>query len=368
MRITKYLITLASLALLISSCKQDPNVIAIGGAISQSGDNAMQGTLGMKGMMIAIDEANQAGGVDGKKLSFIPEDTQTKAKFAVNAISKLSRADKVSCIISTGDIEFQAINDIVGKERVVTLATICSGMLEENRSPYLFRYCFNEKIQDAVLMRFVKDSLHVDEVALLYPNNLWGKEIEKYNEEGARAAGIRISAKETYDPSSNDQKGVAVKLLARKPEVICARGFGDGFEALLRYLSELGFQGRIIGDITISLPGTINNTRGIVQGAYYVSVDLKQGGDPVTEHYRQRFRDAYGTEPSVWDALGYDSCKFLIEALRISRAEDIPLREAMFKVRDAGLLLGDNSFSESNDVEFNMSIFQIVDGKQTLVH
>ena len=209
--------------------------------------------------------------------------------------------------------------------------------------------------------------MHVDEVALLFPNNLWGKEIEQYNEEGAKAAGVNISIKETYDPNSLDQKGVALKLLNRKPQVICARGFGGGFESLLRYLSEQGFKGTIIGDITISLPGTINNTRGVVEGAYYVSVDLKGDGDELTENYKKRFFEKYGEESSVWDALGYDSCKFLIEALRLSGEKEIPLREAMFEVRDAELLLGDNSFAESNDVEFSMSIFQIVDGKQTLV-
>ena len=366
MKRNTFVIMLAAI-LMFTNCSDRTDSVTIGGAISLSGDNAMQGERGLKGMMIAIEEANAEGGIDGKQIRIVTEDTQTTAKGAINAVKKLTDINKVDGVISTGDTEFQAINEIVGKNEVVTLATICSGMLEENRSPYLFRYCFNERIQDRVLMRFVKDSLHADQVALLYPNNLWGKEIERYNEEGAGLAGISISIKETYDPTSLDQKGVAVKLFNKNPRIICARGFGSGFEALLRYLGELGYDGTIIGDITISLPGTINNTNGIVEGAYYVSTDLKADGDMVTELYKDHYSEKYGEESSVWDALGYDSCKFLIEAMRLSKAKGISLREAFFEVKDVELLLGDNSFGDSNDVEFNMSMFQVVDGKQTIV-
>ena len=354
-------------ALVVTSCKSNKNEVIIGGAISLTGDNALQGNRGYKGMMLAVDLANEAGGINGKKIKMVAEDTQTSAKGAINAMTKLVRVNKVDGAISTGDIEFQAINDITLKEKMVTLATICSGMLEDNRSPYLFRYCFNEKIQDAILMQFVKEGMQADEVALLYPNNLWGKEIEQYNEEGAKAAGVTINIKETYDPNSLDQKAVATKLFNQNPKIVCARGFGSGFEAALRYLSELGFKGTIIGDITISLPGTINNTRGIAEGAYFVSVDLKPEGDEYTDMYRQLYLEKYGEESSVWDALGFDTGRYLIEALRTADTKKISLKEAMFETQDVDLLLGDNQFEKSNDVKFEMSIFKIENGAPVLV-
>lgn len=351
----------------VTSCKHSKDVIVIGGALSLTGDNSLQGNKGFNGMMLAVDLANEAGGINGKKIKFVAEDTQTSAKGAINAMTKLARVNKVAGAISTGDIEFQAINDITKKEKIVTLATICSGMLESNRSPYLFRYCFNEKIQDAVLMKFVKEGMNEDEVALLYPNNLWGKEIEQYNEEGAKDAGVSIRIKETYDPSSLDQKAVATKLLNQNPKIICARGFGSGFEAVLRYLSELGFNGTIIGDITISLPGTINNTKGIAEGAYFVSVDLKPAGDEYTDKYKALYSERFKEESSVWDALGFDTCRYLIEALRTADKEKISLEDAMFKTHNIELLLGENRFEGSNDVQFEMSVFEVVDGSFVVV-
>lgn len=362
----KLFLLLILLSFLFTSCQNKSDEIIIGGAISLTGDNSMQGNRGLNGMLLAIDIANEQGGINGKTIRFVSEDTQTSAKGAITAYTKLAQIDKADAIITTGDVEFQAINDITNKSKKVTLATICSGMLEKDRSPYLFRYCFNEKIQDAILMNFVKNDMHKDEITLLYPNSLWGKEIEEYNVLGAKQSGVTIGHKETYDPNSLDQKAVALRVNESNPQIICARGFGSGFEAVLKYLSELGFKGVIVGDITISLPGTINNTKGMVEGAYYVSVDLK-GDDEFTNEYKKKYKEKYKEEASVWDALGYDTCSYLIAALKYSEKNNVSLSEALHSVGDVKLLLGDNKFENSNDVLFNMSIFQNVNGLPKII-
>ena len=141
--------------------------------------------------------------------------------------------------------------------------------------------------------------------------------------------------------------------------MICARGFGSGFEAVLKHLSELGYGGTIIGDITISLPSTINNTKGAVKGAYYVSVDLKNSQDEFTNNYKQKYKAKYGEEASVWDALGFDTCTYLLEAIKFSENNNIALEDALKKVKNVQLLLGNNKFEDSNDVEFEMYIFKL---------
>ena len=369
----KISITLGALACILllfviyQNYHQKSDEIIIGGAISLTGDNALQGKRGLNGMLLAIDMANEQGGINGKKIRLISEDTQTTAKGAINAYTKLTQMNKVDAVISTGDIEFQAINDITKKTKIITIATICSGMLEENRSPYLFRYCFNEKIQDAILFNYVKKEMGANEISLVFPNNLWGKEIEKYYDLSAKQSDITIIQKETYDPASLDQKAVALKLKEKGSNLICARGFGSGFEAVLKHLSELDYKGTIVGDITIQLPGTINNTKGIVEGAYYVSVDLKDSNDTFTNLYRDKYQEKYKEEPSVWDALGFDTCSYLIAALKYSDEKGVSLEESLKLIKDVKLLLGDNKFEDSNDVHFNMSIFKIVNGTKTFV-
>ena len=362
----KFFISMVSLLILFSSCKKDSDEIIIGGAISLTGDNALQGNRGLNGMLLAIDMVNEKGGINGKKIRLISEDTQTTAKGAVNAYTKLIQADKVCAVMTTGDIEFLAINDATKKAKVVTVATICSGMLEENRSPYLFRYCFNEKKQDEMIMNYIKEGLGDSTVTVFYPNTLWGQEIVKYSKKTADSLNVAIKDMIPFETEIADQRSTALKVMSSNPRIISARGFGSAYEAVLRSLSELGYNGAIIGDLTISLPGSINNTKGIIEGAYSISSDIRDDST-ISEDYKTRYREKYKEAPSIWDALGFDTCTFLLEAIKISMDDNITIEEAMYKVQGIPLLLGDNKFGSSNDVLFDMSVYKIMQGVPQLI-
>lgn len=360
-------ISIVSLLILFSfsSCQNSSDEIVIGGAISLTGDNALQGNRGLNGMLLAIDMINEKGGINGKKVRLVAEDTQTSAKGAVNAYNKLIQSNHVSAIITTGDIEFLALNDATKRSKVTTIATICSGMLEENRSPFLFRYCFNEQKQDEMIMSCVKE-LGDSAVTIFYPNTLWGQEIVKYSKKTADSLDVTITDMIPFETSTADQRSIALKVMSSNPKIVSARGFGSAYESVLRNLSELGYKGAIIGDLTITLPGTINNTKGIMEGAYSVSSDIREGLE-VSDNYKSKYKEKYGEEPSIWDALGYDTCAFLLEAIRLSEDNNCSIKDAMYKVQNIPLLLGDNKFGSSNDVLFEMSLYQIKNGIPQLV-
>ena len=357
------LVAIATVFVIKGCPNKNKKDIVIGGVISLTGDNALQGKLGQNGMLLAIDFINEEGGIDGQKVIFKSEDSKTTAKDAITAFSKLVNVDNIAAALSTGDVEFQALNGIVDKNKIVTMATICSGMLEDNRSPYYFRYCYNEKIADSVLLTYLAEKMDVDQMVLVYPNNAWGQEIDKYNSIYASKNNIDIVDKVTYDVNSLEQKAVALKIIDNKVPLVCARGFGSSFESVLRSLKETGFEGIVVGDITIALPGTVSNTKGAVEGAYYVSFDLNDDpNDLFTAKYKTRYEEKYGIEPSVWDAMSFDACMYLLKGIEKQFKDGIELKDALYSIDSIQLLLGNNVFANSNDVEFNMKIYRIEDG------
>ena len=366
MAMKRFLSFVVFLSALLCSCKNNSDEILIGGAISLTGDNALQGNKGLNGILLAIDLANEQGGINGKKIRFVSEDTQTTAKGAMNAFTKLVQRDKVCSVIITGDIEFLSLNEKTKQSRMPTLATICTGMLEDNRSPYLFRYCFNEKQQDEMILGYVKDGLGDSAVTIFYPNTVWGQEITKYSTRVADSLGVQINSFVPFETEMTDQRSTAVKVMSSNPTTICARGFGSAYESVLRSLSELGYKGNIIGDLTITLPGTINNTKGIIEGAYAISSDIKEDSK-LADIYKKRYVEKYKEETSIWDALGFDTCLYLLESIRISQNEKIGIEKAMYLVKDVPLLLGDNRFGSSYDVLFDMSVYKIVNGTPELL-
>jgi ABC-type branched-subunit amino acid transport system substrate-binding protein len=73
--------------------------INIGIIVPLTGDAAVYGNALKKGLDLAVDEINKTGGIKGKKVSLIYEDSQADPKTAISAFNKLVTVNKVSLII-----------------------------------------------------------------------------------------------------------------------------------------------------------------------------------------------------------------------------------------------------------------------------
>jgi branched-chain amino acid transport system substrate-binding protein len=347
------------LGMLFSECTEKKETIKIGAILSLTGGNALQGNLGMNGILLAVDLINENGGIDGKKIELIIEDSQTTTKGTINALKKL-QMNNIVALVSTGDIEFQAINVALTETDLPVMATTCSGMLDEGRNPLLFRYCFNEELQDSILMYYAVNTLNIKKIALSSPNNLYGKEINKYTKKHFMNFGGIFLSENDYNTNSTDQKLLSLKIIKESPEAICVRGFGSSFESILRAIKEQNYNGYILGDITLSLPTTINNTKGAVDNAFFVSVELNiNSTNAFISNYVDKYRKKYKEEPCLWDALGFDSFNFIIEGIKLSKQKHLSIPEALYELDSVKLLLGNNKFNKNNDASFEMSIYKI---------
>ena len=348
---------------LASGCKSRRDVIKIGALISLTGDNAAQGNLAQNGILQYVNQLNENGGINGKKVKLIIENTQTSTNATLSAFKKLATINKVEAIVVTGDTELKAVNTLADTYKIPIVATICTGMIEEGRSKWLYRYCYNEEQEDAALMQFVKEDLGVNDIVLLYPNTQFGLDFYNYSKQYIESNDINLTLSVAYDFSSTNQRGDAIKVMDTKPTLICARGFGSALDALLRHISELGFDGKIVGDLSLTTPSTVNNTNGIMEGAYIVASDLDlSSSSSVINDYASLYRATYKTEPCFWDAVGYDSILYLCEAIKEKENKKISIQNALFTTKPQGLLLGNNYFDNELDVSFEMHIFEMNQG------
>ena len=349
--------------------KKSSDTIKIGAILSLTGDNAQQGNLAKNGILVAVEKVNKEGGINGKKIELVIEDSHTDANGTITAMKKLVTLDKVKGIVVTGDIELPVVNQIADNYKIPIMATICTGMLDVKRSEWVYRYCYNEEQEDYFLMRYVGQDLGIKNMALLYPNSTAGQAFYKYSKQYIDLNGINVSVDIAYDvQSTNVQRENAIKVMKSNPEIICARGFGPSLDALLRHIKELGYNGRVVGDLSLSVPSAIKNTNGILDGAYIVASDLDLNSDnSFITIYAQEYKSKYGMDPCFWDAIAYDSFLYLYYAMKESFEKSIDFKESIFAIKPNNLLLGENWFEKGNDVVFKMHIFEMNGGKMTLV-
>lgn len=365
--VTIFFVVLLGISVFVN--KENNDTIKIGALLSLTGDNAQQGNLAKNGILVAVEKVNNEGGINGKMIELIIEDTHTDANGTITAMKKLATLDKVKGIIVTGDIELPVVNQIADKYGIPIMATICTGMLDNHRSEWVYRYCYNEEQEDAFLMKFVSQDLGVKRMALLYPNSTAGQAFFKYSKHYIDVNGIQVVANIAYDvQSTNVQREDAIKVMNSNPEIICARGFGPSLDALLRHVKELGYNGRVVGDLSLSVPSAIKNTNGILGGAYIVASDLnlKSESDIITT-YAKEYTSKYKIAPCFWDAIAYDSFMYLFYGIKESEMQSTTFKDAIFSIKPKDLLLGENWFDKDNDVVFTMHIFEMNDGIMTLV-
>ena len=88
---------------LLSGCgKSGGDTVKIGLTVPLSGDRATEGSYATNAMKLVVDEINSAGGVLGKQLEVVVQDTTGTDVGATNAYLKLAADKNITAIIGTG--------------------------------------------------------------------------------------------------------------------------------------------------------------------------------------------------------------------------------------------------------------------------
>ena len=149
--------------------------IRIGANFEMTGNTANYGTSTLEGLKLAIKEANDAGGVGGKKIVLVEADNKSEAAESINAATKLISDDHVRAIVgpaTTGNViaESQVATDnkvpIIAPDATAVDVTVEGGKVK----PWIFRSCFIDPQQGDVMAKFALETLKA-KTAVVYIDN-----------------------------------------------------------------------------------------------------------------------------------------------------------------------------------------------------
>lgn len=353
-----YLLVLP-LCVYITCCgSQKDDSIKVGAIVFLTGESSSLGVPLLNGLKYAEKYINNNGGINGRRIELIIEDSQSSAKGTLSAFNKLVM-NNVTSIIVTGDNEFRAINELAKKNSIPIIATACTGGIED-RSKWVLRYCYSEQSQDRDIANFIYNDLKYRRMALIYPNSLYGQDIYKYTKKYFEELGGEIIAHQAFLSNEGNQRNTALSILRESPEIICVRGIGTAFEAIIKSLRENGYKNELIGDITLGLPATIKNTQNYIGKIFYVAGELDlDSKDLFVQSYIQEYKNEYMQDPSFWDALGFDSLYYLCHALaNVDNLKDKnQILDALYTLGPIKCLLGTHGFNQNGDLNFITSVF-----------
>jgi branched-chain amino acid transport system substrate-binding protein len=152
-----------------------PDTVTIGAILPLTGSAAPYGKNARRGIELALEEINANGGVNGKKVKVLYEDSKTEPKEAVSALRKLHSSSGVKFII--GDINSTgvlAMAPIAVRERILLLSPGASNPKISDAGDYIFRNWHSDALEGQVDADHAYSTLGWREAAVLYVNAAYG--------------------------------------------------------------------------------------------------------------------------------------------------------------------------------------------------
>jgi branched-chain amino acid transport system substrate-binding protein len=193
-QIYSYIIIL-SLVILSGCVKKEENEIRIGAILPLTGDAAEWGSNTKNGIDLAVDNINSGGGINGRKIKILYEDTQGMPQNGVAAIQKLINVEKLPTVIddSMSSVTL-AMAPIAENNKVVLLSVGATAPKISEAGKYIFRIWNSDDLEGKVSARFVYDDLKLKNAAILYINNDYGTGLDSVFKKAFEELGGKITS------------------------------------------------------------------------------------------------------------------------------------------------------------------------------
>jgi len=360
-RITLSLVITALLSFNLINCNGEEGRITIGATLPLSGDAAAWGKNTQEGIELALQEINASGGVLGKQIVVVYEDTQALPKEGVSAYRKLVSVDGVPAIIddSVSGVTL-AMAPMAEKDNVVILATGATAPKISEAGEYIFRIWNSDAYEGEISADYAFDTLGLRSVAILYINNEYGKGLEEVFKSRFESRGGNVPISEAFGQNSTDMRTQLSKIQASNPDGLYLVGYPKEIPIALRQARELGLNVSLLGTVAMQDPQLLESAGYAAEGLMFPYPQDPTGEQ--VDHFKQAFQKQYGKEPGITADVGYDAIKMIVIAIELSggtTGEDIRIGLNMLK--DYPGVSGTMTFDENGDVHKPMGI-KIVEG------
>ena len=334
------------------------------------------GVPSRRGVEMAVDEVNKAGGINGRKVELIVEDEKDSPQTAVNAVKKLIEVDKVVAIVgpmTSGDM--MAAGKIANDAKVVDISPTATTPQLSGYGAYLYRGCSRIDTQAKVLTKFVADTWKPKTVGIFFSNEPYGKGSDKFFSEEFEKLGIKVVAHESFNRGARDFKTELTKIKAANPDILFIPGYTPETAPAAAQARQLGMNQKILGvygdmdPVYIQLAGKA--AEGHVIGGEYDEGYNTPKNQAFKKNYEELVKKNNDPYNIMFAALHYDAAAMILEGMKKNGPTAEGIKKFLDEVKDFDGVTGKLSFDQTHDVvragAEGVYILEVKDGKYVKV-
>jgi branched-chain amino acid transport system substrate-binding protein len=327
--------------------------LTVGMVVPLTGDNAAYGVSHKSGLELAFDEINKMGGVKGREIEIVAHDDMGDPKQAATGAQKF--VDQKRVLVITGSSlssSTLAMVPITDKAKLTHTVVGSSTPKLSGISKYFFRMAVQDTDMGITVADVLAEKLKVKKVAILYPNNDYGKGLMAAVEGRLREHRVTLVSNQTYFTTDKDFLALLTGIKAAEVDALVLLGQYTDSGLITKQAREIGFDKLIVGANGLYKPQYIEIAGKASEGVYLTSAFVADNPDPRVQQFVRKYKEKYGMEPDMFAALGYDQGYVLKEAME-KAAEKGPIsrgniRDAMAATHYKGIT-GTVTFNDKGD-------------------
>jgi branched-chain amino acid transport system substrate-binding protein len=292
-------------------------VFGFGFAAPLTGDNAQFGTMQKRGVQLAIEEINAAGGLKGKQVTGFFEDDAANPREAGTVAQKLASNSNVYAVLG----HFNSSCSLAGKPKyaegeVLQLTPASTNVRVCKGSPWTFRNIYDDAFQGATLARYAKEVLGLKKVAIFFDNDDYGIGLKDSFLKQANAEGLFVVSVQSFGRETSDYRPHLSKFGELKPEAIMIAGLYSQAALIARQARESGIVVPILAGDGVLSEEYIKLAQEASDNTYISTPFLFELGGEKAQRFRKTFEKKYGVAPDAWSALAYDAVYLVAEGVK----------------------------------------------------
>ncbi|MFN8439431.1 MAG: ABC transporter substrate-binding protein [Caldilineaceae bacterium] len=342
----KIALLLIAVAALLAACVAPVAPAAQSGATTDSiyigvsgpltGQNARYGEQWKKGFDLALDEINGAGGINGRKLEYIFEDSQSDPKQSVVVAQKFVADPRI--IIELGDFSS-------GASMAASAIYQRGGLVQfgfTNSHPDFTKaggeYTWSNSVTQAqaapALADFAVSKVGKKKLAVFHLNTDWGK--TTYDLFAARVTelGGEVVATEAYLPEEKDFRSALTRVRDSNPDAIVLISYQADGALIVQQIRQATIDLPIVGPGSLQSPDFLKLGGADVEGVLILGQFLPDDPRPEVKSVVDKYKAKYNETPDYFAIHAYDTIHLIAKAIEIGGATREGVLSALPKLKD----------------------------------
>ena len=348
-----------------SSGSAEGDAFYIGGIGPTTGGAAIYGNGVKNGAQIAIDEINEAGGINGYKIEYNFQDDTHDAEKSVNAYNTLKDWGMQILLGTVTSTPCTAVAAETANDNIFEITPSASSpdVLQGDESN-VFQVCFSDPNQGAKSAEYIATNKLAKKVAVIYDSSdVYSSGIEATFEAQAKDLDFDIVSKSAFTADSKTDFNTQLKQAQDKgAELVFLPIYYQEASIILTQANDMGYKPVFFGVDGMDGILTVENfDTKLAEGVMLLTPFAADSEDEAVQSFVKKYQDAYGEIPNQFAADAYDgiyAIKAAIEKAGVTPDMDASemcdaLKKAMTEITVPGITGGEDGLQWNAKGEVN---------------